>query len=117
MALEEDAQSEYERLCALNPIFPNKFCKIAAIIMSWKGYKIIKGLVHLDNYCCSGKSLEVVHYWNYDPVSGREFDLTAEQFNHHTKGQPLPSVGIWHPEKRPSFYEEYGRDIAPHEVY
>jgi hypothetical protein len=116
VGLEEDAKKAYDDLSARNSCFPNKFCKIAAILMSWLGYNIIQGVVKLDNYCGSGKSLEMVHYWNYDSVSGREFDLTSEQFNIHIHGSPLPEVGIWHPESRPGFYQERRRSLNPYEI-
>jgi hypothetical protein len=117
VGLEEDAQKEYDKLSSAGSSIPSWFCKVAAIRMSWKGYKIIKGLVHLDNYCGLGKSLDMVHYWNYDPDSGKEFDLTAEQFNAHIHGPPLPEVGIWYQESRPGFYQEHRRVLEPNEIY
>lgn len=117
MTLEEDAIEIYDSLKKEYYNFPKDCCKIAALAMYEKGYKIIQGKVHLDNYCNLGKFQEIIHYWNYDSFSGKEIDLSSEQFNLHIKNYFLPKIGVWLPKNRPKYYKKFRKGLKPREVF
>ncbi len=105
MTLEQDAKEIHEKLkVELEEIgFPNNCCKIAAVEMGKRGYGIIAGTVKVENFCGLGKSREWTHYWNYDSVTDREFDITASQFNIHILGPKMPEIMMWKPGENPRF--------------
>ncbi len=116
MPLIEDAQRIYDEFKAANPLFPHRWCRLAVIAMYKIGYGIIQGEVYLDNYCNLGLDQIITHYWNYDPLTGQEGDLTSDQFNIHISGLTLPKIAVWKRGSRPRFYREFRRDLQPHEV-
>lgn len=117
MSIKEDAIKIYDELKRENPLFPNTLCKIAVIKMHEIGYGIIQGKVNLDNYCSLGMEESLTHYWNYDPCSREEVDITSEQFNIHLfEADRLPKIFILPPEERPEIYEEMRRGLESYEV-
>ena len=118
MTLEEDAKEVYNKLkVELEEIgFPNNCCKVAVIEMSKKGYGIIAGIVKLDNYCLMKTSHEQSHYWNFDPVTGNEFDITASQFNIHINDPKMPQIMVWKHGENPHF-KSIDRGISPDYVF
>lgn len=118
MTLEQDAKEVRERLkVELEEVgFPYNCCKIAAVEMNKKGYGIIAGMVKVENFCGLGISREWTHYWNFDSVTGNEFDITASQFNIHIHSERMSEIAIWKPGKNQRFYA-MKRDISPDYVF
>jgi hypothetical protein len=117
MPLEKKAKKVYNELKSTYENFPNRLCKIAAMAMYEKGYGIIEGKVVLDDYCKSGKTVEIIHYWNYDLISGKEIDICSEQFNGQTKRLNLQKCATWFPKERPPFYKVLRKRLLPSQVY
>lgn len=117
MNIKEDTIRIYKRLKEEDHLFPYRRCKIAVIAMSRIGYGIVQGEVRLDNYCSVGIERILPHFWNYDPNSGEEVDITSEQFENDLKGGGLPEKLVWSPGKRPEIYKEIKRDLEAHQVF
>lgn len=115
MGLEEDALNVAEEMRAKIPTFPSNCCKLAVIALHGRGYRIVRGRVVVDNYCGIGESREISHFWNYDPATGRSFDVTASQFNIHLSRKKTPEILFWVRGQQPTYIEEEV-DIKPWHV-
>ncbi|MBI2044787.1 hypothetical protein HYT23_01900 [Candidatus Pacearchaeota archaeon] len=118
MTLEQDAKEVREKLKfkLKEAGFPNKYCKFAVLEINKRGYEIIAGTVKVDNYCGMLDYYEWPHYWNFDRVTGMEFDITASQFNIHTKSRKFPEIAVWKPGENPAF-SAVKRGISPDYVF
>ncbi len=102
MSFLEDAKAAWKDL-EMPELFL-RCCKCAAAAMAMKGYPIVVGTVNLDNYCGMGK-FELTHFWNYDPESGKEFDITAVHLNPYlSPARRLQDIAVW----------EEGRSLVHH---
>lgn len=95
MRFLEDALEVREELKSGFPLFPSLCCKIAVRKMSERGYLIVAGFVEVDNYCGLGERKRMRHLWNYDKETGKEFDITASQFNIHFKDRRFEDIEVW----------------------
>jgi len=118
MSLEKDAQEVFERLKVelVEWGFPTNCCKIAVVEVHRRGYGIISGLVMVDNYCGMGTTFEWPHYWNHDPVTDTDFDITASQFNIHIKDKKMPEIMKWGAGENP-YFKAIKRNISPDYVF
>jgi len=89
---------------------------LAVVELHRRGYEIVAGMVNVDNYCGMGTTLEWPHYWNHDPATKQDFDITASQFNIHIRDGKMPEILKWEPGQNQHF-KATKRGISPEYVF
>lgn len=108
------AREVWNKLKKENHSFPDKGEKIAVREMHKRGYDIIKGFVYVNNYCNTDEVELIPSYWNSDPRTEEDFDITASQFNHLFSNERFPMIA-----RRINdnfIYRVIKRNISPEEV-
>ena len=114
MTIIKEVQEIWDKLRLKNPLFPYRSCKFAAIEMHSVGFEIVQGKVIVEDYCGIGEIKELIHYWNFDRKKRLYIDITASQFNIHTK-KSLPNILTWSKGEQ-EIYHILKENIEPFEV-
>jgi hypothetical protein len=112
MTINANIRQARDKLKLQHSLFPYRCCKFATREMHSRGYEIVQGKVAVEDYCGIGEKKELVHYWNFDAEKKLYIDITASQFNIHTKRE-LPEIHIF---KEDEMYSEIRKNLENYQV-